>query len=93
MPNLRTKFLTVLLSVREVAVLRLARTHAVPAVQAVDLMYTDASGSAIYTRNPLERCFRDIHALTQHVSMNPANYEVSGRVLLGLDPDRALYRL
>src|SRR5215472_4282141 len=82
------------LSVREVAVLRLARTHAVQtAVQAVDLMYTDAGGAAIYTRNPLERCFRDIHAVTQHVSMNPANYEVSGRVLLGLAPDRALYRL
>jgi Acyl-CoA dehydrogenase, C-terminal domain len=58
-----------------------------------DLMYTDAGGAAIYTRNPLERCFRDIHTVTQHVSMNPANYEVSGRVLLGLAPDRALYRL
>ena len=64
---------------REIAVLRLARTHAVQtAVQAVDLMYTDAGGAAIYTRNPLERCFRDIHAVTQHVSMNPASYEVSG---------------
>jgi hypothetical protein len=31
--------------------------------------------------------------LRGHVSMNPANYEVSGRVLLGLAPDRALYRL
>ena len=82
------------LSVREIAVLRLARTHAVQAaVQAIDLMYTDAGGAAIYTRNPLERCFRDIHTVTQHVSMNPANYEVSGRVLLGLDPDRELYRL
>jgi alkylation response protein AidB-like acyl-CoA dehydrogenase len=82
------------LSVREIAVLRLARTHAVQAaVQAIDLMYIDAGGAAIYTRNPLERCFRDIHTVTQHVSMNPANYEVSGRVLLGLAPDRALYRL
>jgi indole-3-acetate monooxygenase len=82
------------LPVRDVAVLRLARTYAVQAaVQAVDLMYTNAGGGAIYTRNPLERCFRDIHTVTQHVSMSPANYEVSGRVLLGLDPDRALYRL
>lgn len=82
------------LSVREVAVLRLARTHAVQAaVHAVDLMYTDAGGATIYTRNPLERCFRDIHTVTQHVSMNPANYDISGRVLLGLDPDRPLYRL
>ena len=82
------------LSVREVAVLRLARTHAVQAAaQAVDLMYTNAGGAAIYTKNPLERCFRDVHTVTQHVSMNPANYEVSGRVLLGLPADRALYRL
>jgi hypothetical protein len=78
---------------RELSVREVARTHAVQAaVQAVDLMYTDAGGAAIYTR-PLERCLRDIHAVTQHVSTNPANYEVSGRVLLGPDPDRALYRL
>jgi indole-3-acetate monooxygenase len=82
------------LSVREVAVLRLGRTHAVQAaVQAVDLMYTDAGGAAIHTRNPLERCFRDVHTVTQHVSMSPSNYEVSGRVLLGLAPDRPLHRL
>ncbi len=82
------------LSVHELAMLRLGRTHAVQAaVQAVDLMYTDAGGSAIYTRSPLERCFRDIHTVTQHIAMNPANYEVTGRILLGLEPDRPLYRL
>jgi alkylation response protein AidB-like acyl-CoA dehydrogenase len=82
------------IGVTELAMLRLARTHAVQAAaQAVDLMYTAAGGSSVYTRNLLERCFRDVHTVTQHVSMNPANYQVSGRVLLGLGPDRPLHRL
>jgi indole-3-acetate monooxygenase len=80
--------------ITQLAILRLARTHAVQAaVQAVDLMYTAAGGSSVYASNFLERSFRDVHTVTQHLSMNPANYQVSGRVLLGLGPDRALYRL
>jgi indole-3-acetate monooxygenase len=82
------------IGITQLAVLRLARTHAVQAaVQAIDLMYTAAGGSSVYTNNLLERCFRDAHTVTQHLSMNPANYQVSGRVLLGLGPDRPLYRL
>ena len=82
------------IGVTQLAMLRLARTHAVQAaVQAIDLMYTAAGGSSVYTHNLLERCFRDAHTVTQHVSMNPANYQASGRVLLGLGPDRPLYRL
>ena len=82
------------IGVMHLALLRLARTHAVQAaVQAIDLMYTVAGGSSVYTHNLLERCFRDAHTVTQHVSMNPANYQVSGRVFLGLRPDRPLYRL
>jgi len=82
------------IEVTQLAMLRLARTHAVQAaVQAIDLMYTAAGGSSVYTHNLLERCFRDAHTVTQHVSMNPANYQVSGRVILGLGPDRPLYRL
>jgi indole-3-acetate monooxygenase len=82
------------IGVTQLAMLRLARTHAVQAaVQAIDLMYTAAGGSSVYTHNLLERCFRDAHTVTQHVSMNPANYQASGRVLLGLGPDRPIYRL
>jgi alkylation response protein AidB-like acyl-CoA dehydrogenase len=82
------------LSVKELALLRLARTHATQAaVVAVDLMYTAGGGSSVYALNRLERAFRDIHTVTQHASMAPANYAVSGRILLGLPADRALYRL
>jgi len=69
------------------ATARLAAAQAASAsAQAVDLVYNAAGGTAIYEHNLLERCFRDVHATTQHVGISSANFEISGRVLLGLDP-------
>jgi alkylation response protein AidB-like acyl-CoA dehydrogenase len=77
------------IGLKHAALLRLARSHcASAAAHAVDLAYSAGGGSSIYAAGLLERCFRDIHTLTQHVSMHPSNYEVSGRVLLGLPPNR-----
>ncbi len=68
------------------AAARLAASHAAFAsAQAVDLLFNAAGGTALYAHNPIERCFRDVHATTQHVATNATNFENGGRVLLGVD--------
>jgi alkylation response protein AidB-like acyl-CoA dehydrogenase len=56
------------------------------AAQAIDVLH-DASGmNAVASDSVLDRCWRDIHTMTQHLILSPARYEIAGRVLLGLEP-------
>jgi len=74
-------------SIGKRAMVRLANARAAAAsAQVVDLMHRAGGGSSIYESNRLERCFRDVHAATQHLAVAARNYEIGGRVLLGLDP-------
>jgi alkylation response protein AidB-like acyl-CoA dehydrogenase len=75
----------------ERARLRIAATNAVRAcAHAVDLVYTAGGGSALYAKSPLQRAFRDIHAITQHTMVAPHGYELFGKILLGVVPDHPL---
>jgi alkylation response protein AidB-like acyl-CoA dehydrogenase len=73
------------------AALRLAATHAVDAsVKATDICYTLAGGSSVYRISPLQRRFRDVHVITQHMMVAAPTYELAGRVLLGLPTDPSM---
>ena len=65
--------------------LRLAATHAVrTSAEVARSMYDLGGGTAIYEDSPLQRRFRDAHAATAHFQVNPATWELAGRLLLGL---------
>lgn len=71
--------------------LLLAAAYAVSnSVQVVELMYSVAGTSAIYTRGRLERHFRDIHVLRHHGFTSESRYETVGQVYLGVPPEFGL---
>ncbi|WP_326834226.1 acyl-CoA dehydrogenase family protein [Amycolatopsis rhabdoformis] len=70
--------------------LRLACTHAVrTSADVTRSLYDLGGGSAIYETSPLQRRFRDAHTATAHFQVNPATYELTGRLLLGLETETA----
>jgi indole-3-acetate monooxygenase len=73
---------------------RLATLHAVTsACQAVDLVYLSGGATSLYATCPIERAFRDVHAITQHIGVHPRFMETIGRVLFGLELDVPLAML
>jgi indole-3-acetate monooxygenase len=71
-------------SLQERRDLRLAAANATwESAKAVDLMYHAGGGSSVHADNPLQRCFRDVHAITQHRMVSQSVYEETGRLYLG----------
>jgi alkylation response protein AidB-like acyl-CoA dehydrogenase len=70
---------------------RLATVHASTAcTQAVELLYKASGGSSVYSGNPFDRRLRDIQTVNQHTVVSLKSLEVTGRVLLGLEPNYGL---
>jgi alkylation response protein AidB-like acyl-CoA dehydrogenase len=67
-----------------------ARLASVTAVklckQAVDLLHDAAGMTAVQRGQDLERCWRDVHTLSQHIILGATRFETVGRILLGLEP-------
>jgi alkylation response protein AidB-like acyl-CoA dehydrogenase len=75
-------------TIEQRASLRLAATHAVrTAADVVDRAYDAGGGTAIFSTSRLQRTFRDVHAITQHLIVSPPTFELVGRVLLGVETD------
>jgi alkylation response protein AidB-like acyl-CoA dehydrogenase len=68
-----------------------ATTAALHSARAVDICYNLGGGTSIYETSPLQREFRDIHTLTQHVMVGQPTLEVAGRVLLGVPTDTTMF--
>ena len=75
-------------------VARFTTTHAFVVgvcVEVVQLLYKTVGGTAVYQKGPFDRCLRDVLTMNQHVIGTPRTYEMSGRLLLGMEPLRWLF--
>jgi indole-3-acetate monooxygenase len=72
--------------------LRLASTWTIhQAVEVVDIAYHMMGATAVFSANPFERRFRDIHTIAQQSQSRDVHYESVGQVLLGLPPDAVMF--
>jgi indole-3-acetate monooxygenase len=71
--------------------LLLAATHTNQScTQTVDLMYSAAGSTAVYTRNKISRYFTDAQVLKQHGFVNDSRYETAAQIYFGLPADLPL---
>ena len=69
-------------SVERRTALRLACTHMTRTTADIcRMLYDMGGGTVLFENSPIQRRFRDAHAITQHIVTAPATYELFGRVL------------
>ena len=54
-------------------------------IRAVDVAFHRAGGGALYETNPLQRCFRDLHAAGQHILFSQETWKRVGKSLIGIE--------
>ncbi len=60
-------------------------------LEAVETLYLACGGSGLAESNPVQRAWRDLHAVNMHGALAlETNQEMYGRILLGLEPNTTL---
>jgi hypothetical protein len=73
------------LSEEQEALVRLVCVHAAETcAEAVGIVYTLAGATSVYANSRIERCFRDVHVVTQHIAVSYQWYERTGQYFLGM---------
>ena len=77
---------------RDRARIRMDCAHAVrQCLEAVDTLFLACGGSGLSESNPIQRAWRDLHAINMHGALAlEVNQEMFGRMLLGLPPNTTL---
>jgi 3-hydroxy-9,10-secoandrosta-1,3,5(10)-triene-9,17-dione monooxygenase len=77
---------------RDRARIRMDCAHAVrQCLEAVDTLFLACGGSGLAESNPIQRAWRDLHAINMHGALAlEVNQEMFGRMLLGLKPNTTL---
>lgn len=57
------------------------------AADVVDVAYTAGGGTSVYSSSPLQRRWRDVHAVTQHFAVKSDTHTLVGAVLAGQEVD------
>lgn len=61
------------------------------AADIADTVFHMIGSTAIFEAEPFERRFRDMHTVTQQLQGRQSHFESVGQVILGLEPDAALF--
>ena len=77
----------------QVALIRLAMRHVHEVVSDVCTFAHKAAGGVSLRSSPLQRCYRDIHAGTQHILLSDKIMQDTGKVLMGMTPKNARWSI
>ena len=72
------------IAVEQSLAIRLATANAMrTGIDVVDTAFRLAGGGALYDENPLQRCWRDLHAASNHIYYSTNHFARCGQQLLG----------